>query len=313
MATSESPVVIYGAIASNAAIAVSKYVAAAFTGSSAMLSEGVHSTVDTGNGLLLLLGVKLSKRPPDESHPYGYGMDLYFWTLIVAVLIFGVGGGISIYEGILHLIHRPELKDPTWNYVVLGIGFLAEGTSWIIALRGILQLKREQGNSGIWETIHTSKDPTKFTVLFEDSAALAGLGIAFCGIFFGHWLQVSWLDGVASILIGLVLAVVAVALIAETRQLLLGSSADPRIVASVRDITRKTPNVVCARRPLTLHFAPDQVLLNLDVQFRPGLTAERMEQTVDELESAVRQRHPEIRHIFVEAERIRSSDAPPHT
>jgi cation diffusion facilitator family transporter len=301
VAASSSKVVIFAGIAANVAVALTKFVAAAFTGSSAMLSEGVHSLVDSGNGLLLLLGINLSQRPPDEEHPFGHGLELYFWTLIVAILVFAVGGGISFYEGVLHLLNPAELKDPTWNYIVLGLAALFEGSAWVVALKGFLAAK---GERGFWQAIHRSKDPTTFMVLVEDSAALLGLSIAFVGIFLGHLLDNPYLDGAASILIGVVLALVAGLLASESRGLLIGESADPEIVASIRALAETDPAVERVRRPLTMHFGPDQILLNLDVQFRIGLSAAEMESAVDRLEEAIRRKHPQVKRIFLEAEAI---------
>ncbi len=298
---SNSKLVIYAAIAGNLAIAVTKFVAAAIGGSSAMLSEGVHSLVDTGDGLLLLLGLRLSKRPPDESHPFGHGLELYFWSLIVAVMIFGVGGGISIYEGVLHVLQPHVASNPVLNYAVLGIAAVFEGITWSIALREFLRTK---GDAGVWQTIRASKDPTGFIVLFEDTAALIGLAIAAAGLLLSERLGLPVFDGVASILIGVLLCVVASVLIYETRGLLVGESAHPDVVADVRTIAAADPAVERVGRPMTLHLGPDQILLALDVQFRGGLTTGELERAIDRLEKAVRSRHPRITRIFLEAESL---------
>jgi cation diffusion facilitator family transporter len=308
MSSHSSRLVILAAIAANCAIAVTKFIAATVTSSSAMLAEGVHSLVDTGNGLLLLLGIHLSSRPADEGHPFGYGMELYFWSFIVAILIFGVGGGISVYEGILHLLHPSPLEDPLWNYIVLGAAVVFEGTSWTFALKGFLASK---GEGNIWRAIRESKDPTSFAVLFEDSAALLGLLVAFLGVFFSHRLNNPYLDGAASVVIGLLLATVALLLAYESRSLLIGESADPKVLASVRALAEADPAVVKIRRPLTMHLAPRQVLLTFDVQFRKGLSATEVVEAVDRLESRIRSKHPEIQQIFLEADAIPgTSDAP---
>lgn len=296
-----SKFVIYAALAANLAIALTKLIAAAITQSSAMLAEGVHSVVDTGNELLLLLGIRLSQRPPDETHPFGYGRELYFWTLIVAILLFGLGGGISVYEGILHLLDPVPIIDPTWGYIVLGLAFIFEGISWTFALRGFLAAR---GKRGIWETIHTTKDPTIVTVLFEDSAALLGLCVAFLGIFLADLLDNPYFDGVASILIGLILAAVASVLAYETRGLLIGEGADPHIVASIRRLVKQDSAVERVRRPLTMHFGPQDVFVGLDVQFRSTLSADEVETTVERLEKAIRRRYPMVKHIFLEAKSI---------
>jgi|SRR5919108_2892074 cation diffusion facilitator family transporter len=303
----KSKTAIYAAIGGNLSVAITKFVAAAFTGSSAMLSEGIHSLVDTGNGALLVLGLKLSKRPPDASHPFGYGLDLYFWTLIVALLIFGVGGGVSIYEGILHVMHPVPIESPIWNYAVLGIAVVFESIAWTFALKGFVAA---MGRRGVWETIRTTKDPTLFTVLFEDSAALLGILVAFLGIYLGHKFELSVLDGIASIVIGLILMVTASILAYESRSLLTGESADPKIVASIRQLVESDAAVEAARQPLTLHFGPHEILVNLDVHFRNQLTAFELDQAVDRLEKKIRAKHPQVKRIYLEIESITASMSP---
>jgi cation diffusion facilitator family transporter len=238
----ESRLVVYGALAGNLAIAATKFVVAGITGSSAMLSEAIHSTVDTGNSLLLLVGMARSKRAPDVDHPFGYGKELYFWSLIVAVLIFGVGGGISAYEGVLHMLHPEPMQDPTWNYTVLGAAAVFEGLSFSIALHAVLQQK---GDKPLWQALHDSKDPTTFTVVAEDSAALLGLAIAALGVFCSHWLDMPVLDGAASVLIGVLLAAVATLLIHESRGLLIGEGVDREMAVA---ISRSRPTTSRSRR-----------------------------------------------------------------
>ncbi|HCS50319.1 cation diffusion facilitator family transporter [Rubinisphaera sp.] len=301
MAASGSKLAIYGAIVGNFLICITKFIAAGLTGSSAMLTEGIHSLVDTGNGGLLLFGIHRSERIPDEKHPFGYGPELYFWTLIVGILIFGIGGGISVYEGILHVLHPIELSDPTVNYIVLGLAVIFEGAAWYLALKGFLVAK---GNNSVWKAVKESKDPTTFAVLFEDSAALLGLIVAFLGIFIGHLLEIPVLDGVASICIGLILAAVAFVLIYESHGLLIGESASPEIVEGVRQIVNSYPEVQRAKSPLTLHFGPNQILLAMDLQFLDSLGSDQIESTIDRIESEIRKKYPEIRNIFLEADAI---------
>ena len=301
--TSECPITVYGAIAANAVIAVSKFAAGLISGSSAMLSEGIHSVVDTGNELLLLLGIHRSKKPADELHPFGYGKELYFWSLIVAILLFGLGGGMSIYEGITHLRHPAVIQNPAWNYVVLGIAFIAEGTSWAIALKKFLEKKRR--GRGLWQALRASKNPAVFVVLAEDSAALAGILVAFLGVLLGHRLQNPYLDGTASIIIGLILATVAGFLAYESRDLLLGESADADVVQSIRKVAGADPAVLGVSHPLTMHFGPEQVLLNLDIEFRPDLSASEITAAVDRLEAGIRRERPSIKRIFIEAESLK--------
>ena len=298
MSDSERPLAIYGAMAANLVIAVTKLAAAAFSGSSAMLSEGIHSLVDTGNQLLLLLGLKKSRKPADESHPFGHGKELYFWSLIVAIALFGAGGGMSLYEGITQLLHPHPLSDPRWNYLVLGVAFLFDGISWIIALRVLLPGIRKDG---LRKMLFGSKDPSVLTVLGEDTADLIGIAVAFGGIFLGHRLNSPRADGIAAVVIGLVLAAVAVFLVYQSKRLLVGESADAEVVESIRAAASAVPGIARVGRPLTMHFGPDEVLLNLEVHFHPHLAAAELTAAVDRLERTIRDKHPEIRRIFIEA------------
>jgi cation diffusion facilitator family transporter len=301
----EKPVTVYGAIAANLLIAISKFVAAFFTGSSSMLSEGIHSLADTGNEGLLLLGVHRSDKKPDASHPFGYGQELYFWSLIVAMILFGLGGGMSLYEGITHILNPRALEDPLWNYVTLALAVLFEGASFLIALRALLRAK---GRDTIWQAVHTSKDPTVFVVLFEDAAALVGLALAFLGVYLSHRLNEPRLDGVASILIGLVLAAVSMVLAYESKGLLLGESADPATVQKIQQLVTADRDVRQARKPLTMHLGPQEVLVNLDVEFRPGLTSGELAAAVDRLEQKIRASAPQVTRIFIEAEALAQTE-----
>ncbi|MCI0461665.1 MAG: cation diffusion facilitator family transporter [Gemmataceae bacterium] len=301
MAAGGSKQVVYAAIAGNLAVALTKFAAAAITGSSAMLSEGVHSLVDTGNGLLLLWGIRQSAKPPDDQHPFGRGKELYFWTLIVAVLIFALGGGISIYEGILHVANPVPMAHPAVNYVVLGLAFLFEGSAWWVALR---EFRKVQGPLGYLQAVRESKDPTTFTILFEDSAALLGLVAAFLGIFLGYALGNPQLDGVASIVIGILLCGVAILLAYESKGLLVGEGVDARTRASITTFVEADPDVTRLVRALSMHFGPKDVLLTLEIEFRPDLTAAQAAAAIDRLDKAIRTAHPEVRHLFVEAQSI---------
>jgi cation diffusion facilitator family transporter len=296
----ESRTAIFAAIAGNLAIAATKFVAAFFTGSSAMLSEGIHSLVDTGNGGLLLLGFRMSQKPPDANHPFGHGKELYFWSLVVAILIFALGGGMSVYEGVTHLSH-PQVHHSIWNYVVLGFAIVFESVSFCFAYRAF---RSEMIGQGVFEAIRASKDPTTFTVLFEDTAALLGLIVAFLGIFLGHLLNNPYLDGVASIVIGAILAVVAGFLAYESKGLLIGEGVDPQTLASIRSIVSADPAVEEIKKLLTMHFSPDDVLLTLDIGFKKHLTAEEIAAAVNRLENNIRDQHPEIKHIFIEAKSL---------
>lgn len=301
MPSDSSKKIIFAAMGANLAITITKFIAAAITGSSAMISEGIHSVVDTTDQLLLLLGLRMSKKPADDSHPFGYGQELYFWTLIVAILIFSIGGGMSIYEGITHLTNPTPLEDPMWNYIVLGVAVLFEGSSWTVALKEFLPTK---GDQSFWQAIRNSKDPTVFTVLFEDSAAILGLIVAFLGVLLGHLFNNVYFDGCASIIIGIILTIVAVLLARESKGLLVGESANPQTVANIRSLSKTEANVEEVIRVLTMQLAPQEVLLNLEIQFSKNLTGEDIASTVDRLETKIRQKHPEIKYIFIEAKSL---------
>ena len=299
MSTGEgSKKAVVAAIAANLAIAATKLAAAAVTGSSAMISEGIHSLVDTGNGALLLVGMRAARRPADEEHPFGHGKELYFWTLIVAILIFAVGGGMSFYEGIIHLRHPSPLESPFWNYLVLGFAMVFESISWTVAWR---EFRRTRGDRSVFGALHQSKDPSLFTVVLEDTAALLGLLVAFFGVLLGHLLENPYLDGTASIVIGLMLATVAGFLAYESRGLLVGESAEPAVVAGISGLVLGDPDVLEVVHVLTMHMGPREVLLNLKLVFRAQLSADEVAGVVDRLEARIRERYPEVRRIYVEA------------
>ncbi len=295
--------VIYVALAGNVAVAVTKLVAAAFTGSSAMLSEGIHSLVDTADEGLLLVGKRQSARPPDEEHPFGHGQELYFWALIVSLLIFSAGGAVSAYEGVLRVLHPSPSESSSWNYVVIGLAALFEGTSLVVGFR---QFRHTYPDQPVFAAVRRSKDPTLFTVVFEDSAALIGLAIAFTGIFLSAKLGNPVYDASASILIGIVLMVVACFLVRECKGLLTGEAGDPEMQRSIRDILSSDKDVTRANPPLTMYFGPETVLLAAEIQFREGLTASGVAGAVDRIESAVRQKWPKVKRIFIEARSIRT-------
>jgi cation diffusion facilitator family transporter len=297
----ESKNAIYAAIIANLAIAATKFTAAAFTGSSAMISEGIHSLVDTGNGGLLLLGLRQSKKPPDAEHPFDYGKELYFWALMVAFVIFAVGGGISAYEGLLHMLHPVPQENAIWNYVVLAFAFVFESISLFIALKSFSRIK---GRDRWWRAIQRSKDPTTFTVVFEDTAALLGLVVAALGVFLAEQLQNPYFDGAASIVIGLLLATVAALLGYETKGLLIGEGADRETLDHIRRLVESDPGVEEVKRSLTMHFGPDTVLLAMDLRFRNDLSAVEVEKCVDRIEANVRKHHENIKHIFIESDSL---------
>lgn len=301
MAASSSKLAIYGALAANFAIAISKFTAAAFTGSSAMLSEGIHSMVDTGNQALLLLGIKRSSKPADVQHPFGHGKELYFWSLIVAILLFALGGGMSLYEGIVHLRHPEPVTDPFWNYIVLALALVFESAAWYMAYKA---LRKEKSRLSFFKRLRASKDPAIFVVIFEDSAALLGVVIAFLGVYLGQTFDNPHFDGAASVLIGLLLGTVSVVLARESKGLLLGEGVHPHTFQSLKAILSDDPAVSTIQDPLTMHFGPQEVLVAVNVEFKPALTAEEIEQAVDRIEKNIRSAHPEVKRIFIEAESI---------
>ncbi len=295
----ESKKAIVAAIAGNAAIAAIKFVAGAMTGSSAMISEGIHSVVDTGNGGLLFHGLRRGARPADTQHPFGHGMELYFWSLIVAVSIFGIGGGMSIYEGITHIQHPSSLENPTINYIVLALAMVFESFSFGVAWRAF---RKHKGHRRTFAAIHHGKDPSLFTVLFEDAAALLGLVVAFLGVFFSHLLDKPTLDGAASVVIGVILVCAALWLAYESRSLLVGEAADPELVAAVRQIALADPAVTGLGAVLTMHLGPEEVLLNLEVQFTPQVPVEEVHAAVHRMERNIAELFPEVSRVFIEVE-----------
>lgn len=303
----ESKLAVYGAIAANTAIAVTKFVVAGITGSSAMLSEAVHSLVDTGDGLLLLVGLHFSQRPPTPEHPFGHGKELFFWSLIVAVLIFGLGGGISFYEGVTHVLDPTPLEDPTWNYVVLAVAAVFEGTSLAVALH---HFRSQNRSRPFWRALHASKDPSTYTVIAEDSAALLGLAFAALGVWGSHALSMPVLDGVASIAIGVLLAGVAIVLIVEARSLVIGEGVRKETARAIRDIAQAHDAVAAAAWPLTMYLGAQEVLLTMDLEFAHGTSAADAACAVDAIERQIRERYPQIRRIYLEGKAGTLQDRP---
>ena len=295
----ESKTTIFAALAGNTGIAVTKFAAAWWTGSSAMLSEAIHSLVDTGNQLLMLYGLRRSTRPATPEHPFGFGLELYFWTFVVAILIFGLGAGVSILEGVDKIRNPHPVETPWVNYAVLGASAVFEGATWLIALRAF---RRQSKNVDVLEAVQLSKDPTIFTVLIEDSAALAGLSIAAAGLTGAQALGLPWLDGVASVLIGLLLAGTATFLARECKGLLMGEAADPATRAGLRRIAASNPGVVAVNEVLTMHFGPVDVLAVLSLDFENALTADDVETAVSGIERQIKREYPVVRCIFVEAQ-----------
>ncbi|WP_288415702.1 cation diffusion facilitator family transporter [uncultured Novosphingobium sp.] len=293
-------IVLYGALAANIGIAIAKFVAAGISGSSSMATEGVHSLVDSGNQILLLYGQKRAARPPDKFHPFGYGRELYFWAFVVAILIFAVGAGVSIYEGIIHIWNPHPIEDPRLSYIVLGLAFLLEGASWTIAVR---EFRGSVGDKGWWQAIHRSKDPPGFIVLFEDSAALAGLVIAAVGVWASVYFQDPRIDGAASIVIGLVLAAVAVLLAREAKGLIIGEAADPNLIAQLRAVLDGHPQIEAVNHVRTVHTGPESVFVAVSADFVDTIPMGEAESLIEELEVAMKALSPTISSIYIRPEK----------
>jgi cation diffusion facilitator family transporter len=291
--------VIYAALVGNALVAVTKFAAATITGSSAMLSEGIHSVVDTGNQLLLLLGLHKAKKPADERFPFGHGKEVYFWSFVVALLIFAVGAGVSLYEGIQHLLHPEPIKSPYVNYVVLVLAMLFEGAALYFALT---EFTRSKGKWSYLEAVKKGKDPTNFVVLFEDSAAMLGLIVAFLGVFLTQITGNLVFDGLASIVIGLILGGTAIWLAYETKGLLIGESANLPVVKEIKQIVADYPYVEHVNEVLTMHMGPKYILANLSVDFKDEVRAAELEKAIEGLDGLIKRACPDVQRVFIEAE-----------
>lgn len=299
MSSPSSSRAIIAALIGNSLIAISKFIAASYTGSSAMFSEGVHSVVDSGNQLLLLYGVKRSKKPADSNHPFGYGKELYFWSFVVAILIFGLGAGICFYEG-THKISSPQpVTNPIINYTVLGLAIIIEGwTCWVAAT----EFKKSKGDLGWVKAIRRSKDPALFTVLFEDTAALLGLLVALIALTLSEYLNLPVLDAVASLIISFILAVTAGLLAFECKGLLTGEGAGEEVVKGINQIIDESHGIKHVNEVLTLHLGPEDILLNVSLDFEDDLSSGEVEEAISALESRIKQMFPEIRRVFIEAQ-----------
>lgn len=305
-----STTVVYAALAGNLAIALTKFVAFALTGSSAMLTEAIHSSVDTGNQGLLLLGLARARKPPSQTHPFGYGMEVYFWAFVVALLIFALGGAFSIYEGVLKIL-RPEPIDRAWiNFLVIGLAVLFEGGSFLVAWKEFSVLRK---GTPFLRAIRRSKDPSVFAVLLEDGAALAGLAIAALGVAGSAVFGVAWADGAASVAIGVLLVAVAIFLANETRSLLTGESASPQIVEAVRQMLAADPRIDTVAEVLSMHLGPQEILLGVTLDFHDDLTAGDIEDAADDFAVRIRAIDARITRVFVRSGRARAAYARPLT
>ncbi len=303
-AQSSSRKAVLTAILADIGIGAAKFTAFLFSGSSAMLSECIHSLVDAGNGSLLVLGIHLSRKPADETHPFGYGKELYFWTLLVALFIFLAGGVLSVAEGIHQLQHAHHIEHLLWNYATLFVAAAFESYSLSVGLK---EFKEAEGVPASWRAIHASKDPSTFTVIVEDCAALLGLMAALAASLLDQFFGWSRADGVASIVIGLVLMAVALLLIVESKALLVGEGANLAVLRQIRQLTQAQSGVDVTGYPLTMYFGPENALLTMNVRFHQSLSRDEIEQTIDAIEAAVRRRFPFIVHIYLEADAVRAS------
>jgi cation diffusion facilitator family transporter len=296
MAEHTSRTAIIAALVGNSLIAVTKGIAALVTGSSAMLSEAVHSLVDTGNEVLLLYGLKRSTKPPDAEHPFGYGRELYFWCFVVALLIFAVGAGVSAYEGVIHIRHPEPIRSVWVNFIVLGLAFLFEGASWWFGWKAFSKVWRK---GPLWDAFVASKDPTTFMVLFEDSAAMVGIVIAAAATGLSWKLGLPWIDGAGSILIGVVLAMVAVLLARESKELLIGERASPELIEALRKTVSEDPCVIEVVDVTTAQMAPDQVIATIGIRIEERLRVPEVEQLIRRIEQAMHARFPELFRVFI--------------
>ncbi|HAA92938.1 MAG: cation transporter [Rhodospirillaceae bacterium] len=304
MATNASKKVIFAALFGNLLIAITKFAASIFTASSAMLSEAIHSLVDTGNQVLLLYGLRRSTRPADEMHPFGYGKELYFWAFVVAIIVFAVGAGVSAYEGIHRVMNPVQVTDAYVNYIVLGLAMVFEAYVWWVAYKEFMVIK---GDNDFIPAIRDSKDPTVITVLFEDTAAMLGLITAMIGVFISDQFQLPIFDGIASLVIALILALTAAFLAYECKGLLIGEAAHPETVTGIRKIISEDERILTINQMLTTHFGPQDILLNVSLDFADGLSSEQVEAAVTHMETRIKNAYPEVTHIFIEAQK--SDDA----
>ena len=296
MAEHSSRTAVIAALIGNLLIAFTKAIAATLSGSSAMLSEAVHSIVDSGNEILLLYGQHRAAKPPDRLHPLGYGREIYFWSFVVALLIFAFGAGVSIYEGVKHIQDPEIMTRPTVNYIVYAISAVFEGISWYF---GWSAFQRVRGDKALFAAIHASKDPPSFMVLFEDSAALVGLVIAAIATALSVHFDAPWIDGAGSICIGLVLAVIAVLLARESKALLIGERAQPELSEAIRDAAEREPGVRGVEGILTSQLGPDQVIATVGLEFDDKLRTPDIERIIGHLETELRKNHPELFRVFV--------------
>ncbi|HEY2726023.1 MAG TPA: cation diffusion facilitator family transporter [Parafilimonas sp.] len=294
--------IVYTALIADLAIAATKFVAAFITGSSAMMSEAVHSLVDSFNEILLLAGIKFSSKPADEKRPFGYGKELYFWSFIVSLLIFSLGGCISIYEGIMQLKHPVAIEHALWIYIVLAISFLFNGFSLIAAIKNFNRIRTQDE---FWDEIKKSKDPTGFVVLLEDAAGLLGVLVAFVGVFIDERYKTGYADGIASVIIGAILIAVSVLLVKESRSLLMGEPASKKTLHEIMKIAEGDSSVIKVLRHYSMYMAPEEVVLQLSVAFKNNVSAKQLTAAINQIEEKIKKRFPRIKQIFIQPDEIK--------
>lgn len=290
---------IYSALAANLLIALTKFIAGAFTNSSSMISEGIHSTVDTANQLLLLYGLKRSKKKADELHPFGYGKELYFWSFVVSVLIFGLGGALSVYQGISHILEPEAMKDPLWNYIVLSLSLIFEGSSLYIAVK---EFNKTRNGMKWWDAIVKSKDPSSFLVVFEDGAAVAGLIVVMILMGFSHAYEIPELDGLASVIVGLILVFVSFILARESRSLLMGEGIAPETREKIAHLAEKDSAVVRTKSILSTYQSPEEVVLMLIIDFEDHLDTEEITEAIQRIRESIKNEFPLVRFVIIQPE-----------
>jgi cation diffusion facilitator family transporter len=292
---------IYSALIANLLIAITKFIAGVIGRSGSMISEGIHSLVDTANELLLLLGLHRARKEPDKTHPFGYGKELYFWSFIVSIMIFGLGGGLSIYQGILHIREPEPLGDPTLSYIVLGLSIIFEGSSLIIALK---EFNAIRGDQTWWDAVVKSKDPSTFLVMFEDSAAVAGLFIVGICMFLNHSYNIPVLDGVASLLVGLILIGVSAILARESRSLLMGEGISSESRIKITALVERDNTVLKVMHMLSTYQSPDEIILMLIVAFKEDLDTQQINEAIDRIRDCIKREFSLVRFVLVQPEKF---------
>lgn len=301
MSAHGSKKVIYAALFGNLLISILKFTAAFYTRSSAMLSEAIHSLVDTGNQVLLLYGISRSKKTADAKHPFGYGMELYFWSFIVAISVFGLGATVSLYEGVEKILHPEAIHNAYVNYIVLGLSLMFEGVVWYIAFK---EFNNSRGKKSVWQSIKNSKDPTTFVVLFEDSAAMLGLMVALIGVFIADQYNMPIFDGIASVVIGIILAVTAMVLAVETKGLLIGEAASDELSDKIREIVAAESSIIGINELRSMHMGANDILVALSIDFNNDVKAGEVEQSIAKIEQDIKQNFTDVKRIYIEVQSL---------